>query len=164
MERIHECNWYLFEPFLCLWIAMRTPRPTARALFTADQFLAHTFNMLGSRFWFFNNGYPANPFVSGNWSNSIPSIEKSWVRTKLLLYVWRNFVECTVCNRGLGHAGSVANWWRCRESNPGPTCEECVRTVMSGLNHSGHKNRTKNNQRGSALVQRTIVPGRTPPH
>ena len=34
-------------------------------------------------------------------------------------------------------------WWRCRESNPGPTCRASVHTVMSILDRSTHKDRTK---------------------
>ncbi len=96
--RINKINLILFhisKPLLRTFATMRTSRPATGSFFSRFYIFAESLNMFLSRFCFFHNGRPADPFIASEWRESIPCISDFLISKNGLAHIIRKIMDDT---------------------------------------------------------------------
>lgn len=80
------------EPFFGIPVTMRTSGPTARSALAFGQIFAHALDVLRSGFLFFDDGDPANPFVTRKRREAVPLFQNVVIGRKRFSHVRGNVV------------------------------------------------------------------------
>jgi hypothetical protein len=97
-QNVLHSNFKFLKPFFCIRFPVRTSGPATRLPFSVLQIFQHPFNMFYSRFTFFYDGNPADPFIALNRREVIPFHHIVGIGCQCFLHITRHLMQNTIGN------------------------------------------------------------------